>query len=35
VAERPTIVALLASMSICNLSLKNWYKAFAMAGYLP
>jgi hypothetical protein len=30
-AERPTNVALLASMSLCNLSLKNWYEAFAMA----
>jgi hypothetical protein len=34
-AERPTNVALLASMSICNLSLKNWYEAFAMARCLP
>jgi hypothetical protein len=34
-AERPTIVALLASMLICNLSLKNWYEAFAMAHCLP
>jgi hypothetical protein len=30
-AERPTNVALLASMLICNLSLKNWYEAFPMA----
>jgi hypothetical protein len=34
-AERPTIVTLLAAMSICNLSLKNWYEAFAMARCLP
>jgi hypothetical protein len=33
--ERPTIAELLASMSICNLSLKNWYEAFAMACCLP